>query len=700
MLFGRRKKFQLNNAEATYKVHYLGNVMTSLVKGGYHHGQKNLLSDSSNSSIPSDLNESRFLNLSENSENSDNESVSDNNQGLLEATLNKKFSNIVCNVDKPVRILWENHLKHNGHAGLKMRLTLTQGGLRVNTKDHGLTEYYGHRIHFLQAHSLHPKLFVWVYQHVGKNLKSEIRCHAVLCERARDALIIEKLLTNRLHQTFMEYKREKRRQQNSRLCNSKNGGLLSGQLGTKKRGFTKRTKNYKPPVQHGMCSAPKLDDVLEEEEDEVIEENSNDDDNHLLCKQKEVETSPNKNIILENDRISEKFEYLIEESENDDENVNNKIFNSSLNIEKDFTYENIITELNKSGLCEIETEPENESRYENNFLKLPLSSSSISSSSITSSESTKQGLISLSESPIYVTSCSIATPSVSSSEPTISPCSIISEETEPLKNLQNDSGISTLAASIINSDNNLFKNLNLNNDETKDDKIGFNQVSYEFLSDLSQPTVQVYNENANYFRNKFNTQSKSFNSKIITTSLKKKTSLISQNNEDSENNTNSTSNNTYNPFNRSSFSKSFSTFTRRLKKLPENQIKNEKQLKFDDFNDEPEPIIISPKNIIKHNKKMAPPPPLPQLQPSLQPRSFIKCYNHTQMKIDDIYFLKQNAASKIIKQNERNIVRTSKKLISNSSNSPFSSPELSTCSDSSYTSNKNGIDNAQLIISL
>ena len=38
IFFGRRKKFELNNAESTYKVHYLGNVMTSLIKGGYCHG--------------------------------------------------------------------------------------------------------------------------------------------------------------------------------------------------------------------------------------------------------------------------------------------------------------------------------------------------------------------------------------------------------------------------------------------------------------------------------------------------------------------------------------------------------------------------------------------------------------------------------------------------------------------------------------
>jgi hypothetical protein len=272
MFFGKRQKLQLNNPEATYKVHYLGNVMTSLLKGGYQHGKKpnSFLFDNSNV-LNDELAEAQVFrkNISDQTDQVGSPAVE--HSPLTDSSLNKKFNNMVCNVDKPVKILWDNHVKHNGQAGLKMKLTLTQGGLRVNTKDHGLTEYYGHRIHFLQAHPSHSKLFIWVYQHVGKNLKSEIRCHAVLCERVRDAKLIEELLTMRLHQTFLEYKREKRRLQNSRLCNSKNGGLLAGQVGTRKRTFTKSTKNYKPPVQHGMCSAPKLDDVLEEEEEEFQE---------------------------------------------------------------------------------------------------------------------------------------------------------------------------------------------------------------------------------------------------------------------------------------------------------------------------------------------------------------------------------------------------------------------------------------------
>jgi hypothetical protein len=199
-MFGKRKTFDLNNADMTYKVHYLGNVMTSIMKGDG------------------------------------------------------------C-VDKAMRILWDNHLKYNGQAGLKMKFTITQGGLRVNTKTSGTTDYYGHRIHYLTSHPLHPKLFVWVYQHVGRNLKTEMRCHAILCKHANDANLIEFLLGERLKRLFDEYKREKKRNQTSRLLTNTFKILPM----RKKRLCS--TGNYKPPVQRGMCSAPKLDDVKEEDED-------------------------------------------------------------------------------------------------------------------------------------------------------------------------------------------------------------------------------------------------------------------------------------------------------------------------------------------------------------------------------------------------------------------------------------------------
>jgi len=347
ILFGRRKKFEVNNAESTYKVHYLGNVMTTLIKGGYCHGSSlngpNPPSDHHPNNSNNHFNEkTNYKNLNQDlnfintttklnldrcdaaSKRSSETSTDDDGGGsddidsnysnyiYLNKNLNDRdmsSNNIRASVDKPVKILWDNHLKHNGQAGLKMKLTLTQGGLKVDTKDHGLTEYYGHRIHFVQAHPSHPKLFVWVYQHVGKNLKTEIRCHAALCQRARDSKTIETLLNDKLQRTFLEYKREKRRQQNSRLCNTKNGGLLTGQLGTRKRTF-RITRTYKPPVQHGMCSAPKLDDVLEEEEER--DETTFGKRNNRLSLRKRIDT-------IVNEKASMPIEEEEEEEEEDDE---------------------------------------------------------------------------------------------------------------------------------------------------------------------------------------------------------------------------------------------------------------------------------------------------------------------------------------------------------------------------------------------
>jgi hypothetical protein len=278
-LFGKTKKFEVSQAEITYKVHYLGNVMTSLIKGTFcHDSQSNAYRKIALNERSSDQQDSSIMknnaNINQQEDDDDDDEILHdlhlNHATTSHSNLNTKIN--MTFIDKSVRILWENHLKHQGHAGIKMKLTLTQGGLKVTTRDHGLTEYYGHRIHLVKSHAhINPKLIVWVYQHVGKNLKSEIRCHAALCEKVKHCKIIESLLNDKLQQTFQEYKREKKRMQNSRLCNTKNGGFLLNQMENKKKVFRVMTHNYKPPVQHGMCSAPKLDDVIEEDEEEYNE---------------------------------------------------------------------------------------------------------------------------------------------------------------------------------------------------------------------------------------------------------------------------------------------------------------------------------------------------------------------------------------------------------------------------------------------
>ena len=52
-----------------------------------------------------------------------------------------------------------------------MELTVCNSGLKVVTKEQGLTEYRAHRITYNICPEQYPKLFVWVYKHEGKKLK-------------------------------------------------------------------------------------------------------------------------------------------------------------------------------------------------------------------------------------------------------------------------------------------------------------------------------------------------------------------------------------------------------------------------------------------------------------------------------------------------------------------------------------------------
>ena len=63
------------------------------------------------------------------------------------------------------------------------RWTICGSGLNAVTREHGLTEYWAHRVTFCCAPPAYPKVFCWVYRHEGRRLKQELRCHAVLCHR-------------------------------------------------------------------------------------------------------------------------------------------------------------------------------------------------------------------------------------------------------------------------------------------------------------------------------------------------------------------------------------------------------------------------------------------------------------------------------------------------------------------------------------
>ncbi|KAL6434313.1 hypothetical protein ACFW04_006030 [Cataglyphis niger] len=148
-----------------------------------------------------------------------------------------------------------------------MRLTITNGGLTATTKDHGLTEYWAHRVTYCTAPVSYPRLFVWIYRHEGRRLRPELRCHAVLCNKESTARRLASILNTRLQQALLEFRRDKVSRQNARL--SLASALYDNpSLPRRKLLLSTGGQNYRPPLERSK-SAPKLSAI---EEDAVAEE--------------------------------------------------------------------------------------------------------------------------------------------------------------------------------------------------------------------------------------------------------------------------------------------------------------------------------------------------------------------------------------------------------------------------------------------
>ncbi|XP_025835257.1 uncharacterized protein LOC112905976 [Agrilus planipennis] len=150
-----------------------------------------------------------------------------------------------------------------------MQLSVSGGGLKATTKDHGLTEYWANRLTFCSAPSHFPRIFCWVYRHEGRKLRHELRCHAVLCSSATAAKQIEEQLKASLALALAEFKKDKIFRQNARLS------LLNAlyeypTIPRRKILLSSGSYNYKPPLERSK-SAPKLTIIEEnaEEQDEV-----------------------------------------------------------------------------------------------------------------------------------------------------------------------------------------------------------------------------------------------------------------------------------------------------------------------------------------------------------------------------------------------------------------------------------------------
>ncbi|KAH9514805.1 Protein fam43a [Bulinus truncatus] len=210
-IFGWRKSVSISEQDPTFKVRYLGNVQTAVMKG----------------------------------------------EGC---------------VDRATSIIWNNYLRSE-HPGIEMKIVITGSGMKAYTKEQGLTEYRAHRISYCIAHPDYPKLFIWVYRHEGRKMKLELRCHAVLCKNEAKAKTMALQLHQKLSFALKEFQREKLRKQTSRLVMQRTKSVpKTGNVLPLRTQMLSTANNFRPPVSKSN-TAPKLGAITEdEEEDECVQE--------------------------------------------------------------------------------------------------------------------------------------------------------------------------------------------------------------------------------------------------------------------------------------------------------------------------------------------------------------------------------------------------------------------------------------------
>lgn len=173
-------------------------------------------------------------------------------------------------VEKPLATLWRNYTQ-SSRPDVRMQLTVSGGGLKATTKDHGLTEYWANRLTYCAAPQHFPRLFCWVYRHEGRRLRHELRCHAVLCSSSHIARQIESKLKHSLALALAEFKRDKISRQNARLA-LVNSVYENPTIPRRKILLSTGGQNYRPPLERSK-SAPKLTIIEEnlEEAEEIFE---------------------------------------------------------------------------------------------------------------------------------------------------------------------------------------------------------------------------------------------------------------------------------------------------------------------------------------------------------------------------------------------------------------------------------------------
>ncbi|CAG4976840.1 unnamed protein product [Parnassius apollo] len=177
-------------------------------------------------------------------------------------------------IEKPLSTLWRNY-QQSTKPDVVMKLSVTNSGLKGITKEHGLTEYWSHRITYCASPPHYPKLFCWVYRHEGKKLKHELRCHAVLCTKESVSKKITEELQIKLKQALVEFKKDRISKQNARLSLA-NSVYENPSMPRRKILLSVGAMNYRPPLERSK-SAPKLgaiEELWSEEDEEEAEMNA------------------------------------------------------------------------------------------------------------------------------------------------------------------------------------------------------------------------------------------------------------------------------------------------------------------------------------------------------------------------------------------------------------------------------------------
>ncbi|VVD05489.1 unnamed protein product [Leptidea sinapis] len=189
-------------------------------------------------------------------------------------------------IEKPLATLWRNY-QQSTKPDVIMKLSVTNSGLKGFTKEHGLTEYWSHRITYCNSPPHYAKLFCWVYRHEGKKLKHELRCHAVLCTKESISKQITEELQVKLKQALVEFKKDRISKQNARLSLA-NSVYDNPSMPRRKIMLSVGALNYRPPLERSK-SAPKLSAIEElcseeDEEEAEMKTNKGRDDYHFdMC---------------------------------------------------------------------------------------------------------------------------------------------------------------------------------------------------------------------------------------------------------------------------------------------------------------------------------------------------------------------------------------------------------------------------------